>query len=99
MQKDDFIVTGHTTVKEEDREVFLASAAIMLSSVRKDTGCLQASLLEDCTEPNKFIFYEEWVSREDWMKHLQQRYIAVFIEQTEKLCTDREIRKFTRCQL
>ncbi len=99
MLKNEFIVTGYATVREEKRELFLAATATMLSIVRKDTGCLKSYVFEDCSAPNKFFFYEEWEDRNCWTKHLQQPYIATFIEQTEQFSTDRDIRKFTRCKI
>ncbi len=99
MSSSEFIVTGSATIKEDKRDLFLAATAIMLSSVRKDLGCIQSYVFEDDTAPNKFFFYEEWQNKAMWMKHLQQPYIAKFIEQTEGLSTEREVRKFTRCDL
>ncbi len=99
MPKKKLIITGSATIMEGKREHFLAATAIMLSSVRKDVGCIQSYVLEDCSDPNKFIFYEEWENKTCWLTHLQQPYIANFIEQTEQLSTDRDIRKFTRCEL
>ncbi len=99
MSTNEFIVTGYATVKEEKRDLFLAAVAIMLSSVRKDIGCIQSYMFEDCSDPNKFFFYEEWQSKDCWTRHLQQPYIAKFIEQTEQYSTERDVRRFTRCEL
>ncbi len=99
MSKDELIVTGYATIIEEKRELFLAATERMLSFVREDAGCLQSYVFEDCSNPNKFFFYEEWKDKNCWLKHLQQPYITTFIEQTEKLSVERDVRKFTRCDM
>ena len=49
----------------------------------KERGCLQYDLHQDNEEPEHFMFYENWESRELWQDHMNAPHLAAYIKATE----------------
>lgn len=68
----------HVYVKAEFREAFLkATEANHLASV-KEPGNLRFDVLEDRSDPNKFVLYEAYRSDEDAAAHKQSAHYAIW---------------------
>ena len=48
----------------------------------KEAGCLQYDLHQDNENPEVFLFYENWESRELWRRHMESRHIANYAAAT-----------------
>jgi quinol monooxygenase YgiN len=42
---------------------------------REEEGCIEYHLHECLGQPGRFVFYENWKTKEDWQKHLQMPYM------------------------
>jgi quinol monooxygenase YgiN len=42
---------------------------------RQEAGCVEYHLHECLGQMGRFVFYENWKTKEDWAKHLQMPYM------------------------
>lgn len=61
---------GHETAVEKAlKEVVAPTLA--------ESGCLQYDLHQDLEKPGRFLFYENWATREEWDAHMESAHLAV----------------------
>jgi quinol monooxygenase YgiN len=64
-------------VKPEMREKFLAAAQDdSICSVRDEAGCLRFDVLQDNTDPNRFVFYEVYLDENAVKAHQASAHYA-----------------------
>ena len=67
-----------------DQIDFLESALErLIPPTLEEEGCLQYDLHLDNENPAHFLFYENWASRELWLKHMEAPHIKNHIAATE----------------
>jgi quinol monooxygenase YgiN len=60
---------------------------------RLEPGCIDYHFHRSADDPNQFMFYENWRSRDDFDKHLAMPYLARFWERRlDYLETDVDLR-------
>ncbi len=99
MNSEQITIIGYATVEEEFREIFLAQAGQLVSYNRREIGCIQSLVLQDMTQPNRFILHEIWANKEAWTLHLQQKHIAEFIEKVSATGRDFQLEKFQQLDI
>jgi len=57
----------------------------LVRATRRENGCVQYDLHQDNTDPDRFLFYENWASRELWQAHLASAHLLAFRQATEGL--------------
>jgi len=62
--------------KEDDLRRVLLS---LIEPTRAEEGCIQYDLHVHATDPGRFVFYENWASREHLDRHLSSPHLAVAI--------------------
>jgi quinol monooxygenase YgiN len=50
----------------------------MIEPTRQEDGCVQYDLHQSTDEPGRFVFYENWRSREALERHLQTPHLVAF---------------------
>jgi quinol monooxygenase YgiN len=64
--------------KPEKRDELVALMHSWVAPTRSEAGCVDYHL-HDCEEdPNLFVFYENWRTREDFEEHLEMPYLKSF---------------------
>ena len=56
-----------------------------LAPTRQEVGCLNYDLHQSNEDPTKFLFHENWESREDLDRHLQSPHILAALPNIQKL--------------
>jgi quinol monooxygenase YgiN len=62
-------VIATASVKPEKREEFKQGAFACIDATRKEEGCLLYDLHESITDRTRFVFVEQWTSREALRAH------------------------------
>jgi quinol monooxygenase YgiN len=57
-------VVATASVKPHMRDAFKEGARACISATRKEDGCLLYDLHESITDPTRFVFVEQWTSRD-----------------------------------
>ena len=50
----------------------------LVAPTRAEAGCIQYDLHHDNADPDHFMFFELWASRDLWQAHMQAPHIAAF---------------------
>ncbi|SNY99957.1 putative quinol monooxygenase [Flagellimonas pacifica] len=83
MQNDQLTIVAKIWAKEGKRD-FIKSELIKLIAITKaEEGCINYDLHEDNEDPNVFLFYENWTSRELWQQHMKAKHLEEYMEATE----------------
>jgi quinol monooxygenase YgiN len=69
--------------EEATKQALLA----LVAPTRAEEGCLNYDLHQSPADRTKFIFYENWTSRELLEKHLNSAHIAAFRARVPELLT------------
>jgi quinol monooxygenase YgiN len=68
-------VIATASVKPEKREDFKQGALTCIDATRKEDGCLLYDLHESITDPTRFVFVEQWTSREALGAHARTAHL------------------------
>ena len=67
----------------------------LIPITRAENGCLQYDLHQDNENPEHFLFYENWESRELWQTHMSAPHLAAYMETTEGAVAEFTINEMT----
>ena len=69
------------------KENELKTALLTLTGpTRKEAGCLNYDLHQSSEDPGKFLFHENWTSKELLDAHLKSPHIAALLPRVDELC-------------
>ena len=60
----------------------------LVEPTRREDGCVQYDLHQSTSEPGRFVFYENWQSRELLERHLQSPHLQAFGAVEEELLAE-----------
>lgn len=69
-------ITATIVARPEKRELVKQALFDLIPPTLKEEGCLNYDLHQDNEDPNKFFFYENWETRDLWLKHLASAHIV-----------------------
>lgn len=62
----------------------------LIAPTLAEDGCIQYDLHQDNDDPARFLFYENWESREQWQAHMNAPHLAAY-----QSATDGSVAEFT----
>ena len=83
MSKQQLTIIARILVKAEKRELVQSELLKLVEMTRAEEGCINYDLHQDNENPNLFLFYENWASRELWQKHMDTAHLAAFKAATD----------------
>lgn len=78
------------------RALVKAELLKLMEPTRKEAGFIQYDLHQDNQDPNTFLFYENWESRELWQAHMQNPFLAGYMKATEGAVVSFTLHEMTR---
>jgi quinol monooxygenase YgiN len=66
-------------MRPENRKELYQTILPLLSSLRKEKGCMNYRLFVDATDDNSLELIGEWETQRDWANHLHSRDFAVLL--------------------
>jgi len=70
-------------VKEGKRDFVKSELLKLIPITRAEAGCINYDLHQDNENPNLFLFYENWESRDLWQTHMDNDHLKAYIEATD----------------
>jgi quinol monooxygenase YgiN len=55
----------------------------LIPTTKSEEGCVQYDLHQDNNDPARFLFYENWTSRELWQIHMRSAHLQAYNHATE----------------
>ncbi len=83
-------ILANIHAKPDQIETVKAELLKLIPITRAEEGCVQYDLHQDNENPDHFVFYEIWESRELWQTHMEAPHLAAY-----KRATDGAIAEFT----
>ena len=81
--KQPLTITIRIVVKSGMEEKFKQEYLSIIPFILNEEGCINYNLYQSKSEPSVFMLYENWVSQEDYAKHLQMSYMKVVNEKAD----------------
>ena len=88
MKKPGCTIIGTVVAKPEKREELMKIISSFVVPTRSETGCINYDFHCDAEDPNIFIFYENFVSRQALDSHLTMPYLKPLIDRTDELLAE-----------
>ena len=85
MKRPGCTITGTVVAKPGKREELLASLSAQVAPTRAEAGCINYDFHCDKADPNVFVFYENFVSREALDEHSKQPYLQPLMSRAGEL--------------
>ena len=70
-----------------EQELKNALTALIIPS-HADAGCVNYDLHQGVEDPTRFMFHENWLSRQHLDDHLQQPHLKAFLAQADQLLAE-----------
>ncbi len=88
-------IVAKILAKTEKRELVKSELIKLIEITRAEEGCINYDLHQDNENPDLFLFYENWESRELWQKHMNNSHLAEYSKATDGAIADFEIFEMT----
>jgi quinol monooxygenase YgiN len=88
------VVAVRIQVKPQMREQFMQLAQGMLAPSRAEPGCISYNFFADTVEPNAFLFFEEWESREVLAAHTKTAHFLTYSPRAAECMDSRSLRVY-----
>lgn len=86
-------IIGTVIAKPEHRSELATILSAQVDPTRAEPGCLNYDFHVDADDPCRFVFYENWRSRQDLDDHLQMPHLTPLMSRiTDLLASPVEIR-------
>ena len=89
-------IVAKILVHEEHRELVKSELLNLIETTRNEAGCIQYDLHQDHENPNLFLFFENWTSRELWQAHMNNDHINAYRKKVEGCVADFELFEMTQ---
>lgn len=83
MKNNQLTIVASILAKDEKRDLVRSELLKLIEITRAEEGCINYDLHQDNDNPNLFLFYENWVNRELWQKHMGNAHLAAYMKATE----------------
>jgi len=98
MKNKPLTIVARIRAKKEKRDVVKTALLNLLETTRAEKGCINYDLHEDNTDPNVFLFYENWESRTLWQMHMNNTHLAEYMKMTDGAVEEFVLNEMTRIE-
>ncbi len=77
-------------------ELVKAELKKLIPVTRAEAGCDQYDLHQDDEDPARFLFFENWETRELWQVHMGAPHLAAYLAATEGAVLDFTVHEMTQ---
>jgi len=88
-------IVAHIEANSDKVEFIKEELKKLIEPTLKEKGCLNYNLHQDNEQPAKFLYFENWESRELWQDHMQSAHIQAFIKSSEGALKSFEVQEMT----
>lgn len=72
-------IVANITAKADQINLVKAELQKLIDVTRAEEGCLQYDLHQDNENPARFLFFENWASRELWQVHMGGQHLKDYL--------------------
>ena len=89
-------IIAHITAKPDQVELVKRELLKLIPITRAEAGCINYDLHQDRENPARFLFFENWETRELWLAHSEARHIKDYLAATEGAVEEFAIQEMDR---
>ncbi len=89
-------IVANIVAKPDKVEIVKVALERLVATTRAEAGCLQYDLHQDNANPARFLFYENWESRELWQAHMNAPHLHEYGAATAGAIEDFSIIEMTQ---
>lgn len=82
------VLSGTFKAVEGAQATLIAMAKDLLPLSRSEAGCIRYDFFQDPIDPQRFLFFELWRTREDLRAHFEKPYFKIFAERLPALTVE-----------
>ena len=88
-------IVSNSHAEADQIDLVKAELEKLIPITRAEEGCIQYDLHQDNEDPTRFLFFENWESRELWQAHMNAPHLAAYLEATEGAIADFAVHEMT----
>lgn len=89
-------IIAHITAVTDKTELVKSELQKLIPTTLAEDGCIQYDLHQDNEDPTKFVFFENWESRDLWQDHMNAPHLASHKKATEGAIAKVTIQEMTQ---
>lgn len=89
-------IVAHIHANPERVDLVKTELERLIPITRAEEGCIQYDLHQDNENPARFLFYENWESRELWQTHMNALHLADYMKATEGAIAEFTLQEMSR---
>lgn len=78
-------IIGTVVAKPEKRDELMRILAAQVAPTRAEPGCINYDFHCDVSDPNTFVFYENFASKEALEEHLEKPHLKPLMDRLDEL--------------
>lgn len=76
-------IIAHITAKPGQIDLVKSELLKLIEPTRAEQGCMDYVLHQDNQNPEHFMFYENWETRDLWLIHMETQHLKDYLSATE----------------
>lgn len=76
-------IVARIEAKSDQIELVKSELTKLIEPTRAEAGCIQYDLHQDNNQPEVFLFFENWETRELWQAHMENDHLKAYLAATE----------------
>ncbi|MDI3326287.1 putative quinol monooxygenase [Pontibacterium granulatum] len=72
-------IVARIEAKPDQVELVRSELIKLIEPTRAETGCIQYDLHQDNNQPEVFLFFENWETRELWQAHMENDHLKAYL--------------------
>ena len=89
-------IVARIEAKPDQIELVKSELIKLIEPTRAEAGCLQYDLHQDNNQPEVFLFYENWETRELWQAHMENEHLKAYMAATDGAVADFTLNEMSR---
>jgi len=89
-------IVAHIQARVGEADFVKAELLKLIEPTLKEDACIQYDLHLSNTEPELFLFFENWKDRDTWQAHMQTSHIMAFIDKIEDHLENFTVQEMTK---
>jgi len=89
-------IVANIKAKADKIELVKRELEKLIGITRLEEGCVQYDLHQDNESPAHFMFFENWVSRELWQRHMDAQHLKDYLAATDGAIDEFTLNEMTR---
>lgn len=81
-------IVARIEAKPDQIELVKSELIKLIEPTRAEAGCIQYDLHQDNNQPEVFLFFENWETRELWQTHMENDHLKAYMAATEGAVAD-----------